>query len=239
MDNRFMPRLLSAVIRAKGQAQLTVTGFSMHPTLYEGDLVTITACTNYETGDILVYDYKNEGILLHRLLLKGDRYYCKGDNAFRLEDIFPNSVIGKVVAVNSIPIELWPDWKIQLSYAVGREFHKCHYNIRSTVQSDIYKLYANLILKKGESQMLYQKNTQMDFIPADETSLAVFDPESGTTYFFDETGIDILNILDTPCNLDTLLEKLCQIYEASRDEIQNDVEEFLAETVQKKVVLLV
>ena len=87
--------------------------------------------------------------------------------------------------------------------------------------------------------MLYQKNTQMDFIPADETSLAVFDPESGTTYFFDETGIDILNILDTPCNLDTLLEKLCQIYEASRDEIQNDVEEFLAETVQKKVVLIV
>ena len=239
MDNRFMPKLLCAVIRAKGQAQITVTGFSMHPTLYEGDLVTITACTNYEAGDILVYDYKNEGILLHRLLLKGDRYYCKGDNALRLEDILPNSVIGKVVAVNSIPIELWPNWKLQLSYAVGQMFHKCHYDIRSTMQSDIYKLYTNLILKKGESQMLYQKNTQMDFIPADETSLAVFDPESGTTYFFDETGIDILNILDTPCNLDTLLEKLCQIYEASRDEIQNDVEEFLAETVQKKVVLIV
>ena len=39
--------------------------------------------------------------------------------------------------------------------------------------------------------MTYQKNKEMDYIFSDETSLAVFDSESGDTHFFDETGIDI------------------------------------------------
>lgn len=87
--------------------------------------------------------------------------------------------------------------------------------------------------------MLYKKNENMDYIQADETSLAVFDPESGDTHFFDETGIDILNILTQPCTLDTLLGNLCTIYQADVDGIRPDVEAFLADTVTKKVVEIV
>ena len=76
----------------------------------------------------------------------------------------------------------------------------------------------------------------MDYIQTDETSLAVFDPETGDTHFFDETGIDILNILSEPCDLDMLLSKLCEIYDVAPDDIHEDVEEFLSETVEKKVV---
>ena len=84
--------------------------------------------------------------------------------------------------------------------------------------------------------MKYQKNPNMDYIPTDETSLAVFDPESGDTHFFDETAIDILNCLDEPCDLPTLLNRLCEIYDATPDNIREDVQAFLVECVSKKVV---
>lgn len=54
----------------------------------------------YEIGSILVYLYKSEGILTHRLLqIENKRYYCKGDSSFRLEDIDYESILGKIVKV--------------------------------------------------------------------------------------------------------------------------------------------
>ena len=85
--------------------------------------------------------------------------------------------------------------------------------------------------------MKYYKNPNMDYILADETSMAVFDSDTENTYFFDETGIDILNILNDPCDLPTLLDSLCQIYDVNPSDIQKDVEEFLKDVLSKKVVL--
>lgn len=84
--------------------------------------------------------------------------------------------------------------------------------------------------------MKYKTNEAMDYIQTDETSLAVFDPETGDTHFFDETGIDILNLLKEPCDLEQLLSSLSELYNVTPDEIQADVEEFLADTTEKKVV---
>ena len=95
--------------------------------------------------------------------------------------------------------------------------------------------------------MVYRKNENMDYIQTDETSLAVFDPETGDTHFDDANlcapvkkdrivYFDILNILSEPCDLDMLLSKLCEIYDVAPDDIHEDVEEFLSETVEKKVV---
>ena len=69
--------------------------------------------------------------------------------------------------------------------------------------------------------MLYKKNEAMDYIFSDQTTLAVYDPESGDTHFFDETGIDILNLLEKPKNVDSLLAELSKIYNASPDDILN------------------
>ena len=239
MNNNLIIKILPAVLKTKGQAELTVTGTSMEPTLIEGDLITIIKCNNYTIGDILVFDYKNEGLLVHRLLKTSNRYFCKGDNSFRLEDMPAEKIIGKVTAVNGVPIAVWQKWKIDLSYAVNRSFVKSKYNITNTMQTDIYKLYSALILGKEENKMNYKKTDKMDFILSDETSLAVFDPESNNTYFFDETGIDILNCLDIPCNIEMLLDMLCNIYSASPEDIRADVEEFLADTVTKGIVEIV
>ena len=239
MNNNLIIKILPAVLKTKGQAELTVTGTSMEPTLIEGDLITIIKCNNYTIGDILVFDYKNEGLLVHRLLKTSIRYFCKGDNSFRLEDMPAEKTIGKVTAVNGVPIAVWQKWKIDLSYAVNRSFVKSKYDITNTMQTDIYKLYSALILGKEENKMNYKKTDKMDFILSDETSLAVFDPESNNTYFFDETGIDILNCLDIPCNIEMLLDMLCNIYSASPEDIRANVEEFLADTVTKGIVEIV
>ena len=78
----------------------------------------------------------------------------------------------------------------------------------------------------------------MDYISADETSLAVFDPISGDTHIFDETSVDILKCLDEPITLEILLEKLCEIYNVTPSDIRSDVEEFLSECIAKKVVIV-
>lgn len=239
MNNELVSKVLSAILKSKGQAEITVMGISMNPTLFEGDKVIIKKSNEYIIGDIIVFNYKNEGILIHRLLKYDGRYFCKGDNAFRLEDIEYNQIIGKAVLVNNTTIQPWDDWKVRLSYSLNREFVKLRYNMDKIKKSNIYRIYSVLILRKEENKMDYKKKDKMDFILSDETSLAVFDPESGNTYFFDETGIDILNCLDVPCDIQTLLEKLCNIYSVTPEDIRSDLEEFLADTVTKGIVEII
>ena len=239
MEGNLKYKLLPLLIRSKGKADITVVGVSMNPTLFEGDIITIQHCDNYEVGDIINFTYKTGELLVHRLLKKDRRYFCKGDNAFRLEDITFEQIIGKVTAVNSNPIQAWDGWKIQLSYDVNRAFIRCRYDNQKTKQTDIYKLYNNIILRKEDGKMTYKKNDKMDYIKSDETSLAVFDPESGDTHFFDETGIDILEILTEERSMEVLLSELCKIYSVTAEEIKSDVEEFLAGAVSKGIVTII
>lgn len=234
-----MCELLAAMLRSNDSAVITVEGISMLPTLQEGDTILISKSQNYELGDILVFAYPTEELLVHRLIQKTENtLYCKGDNAFRLEEVSPNQVYGKVVMVNGLEILPWPLWKVNLSYAVHCEFINCQNVISQTRQTQIYKLYNEIILiNEGAVHMTYRKNESMEFIQADASSLAVFDSESGDAHFFDETGIDILNILSTPHTLEALIGELCSIYAVKPEEIQEDVEEFVSETVSKKVVL--
>ena len=231
-----MTKLLFANLRAGRDITIKVIGVSMEPTFFEGDSVTVQRSESYNIGDILVFTYKGE-LLIHRLLkIENGRYFCKGDNAFRLEDMTIEEIAGKVILHNGQPLSPCPTHLIALSYLVNRAFRKCGYNLQKTKQSGIYRFYHQTIQKVEDNTMKYQKNPNMDYIPTDETSLAVFDPESGDTHFFDETAIDILNCLDEPCDLPTLLNRLCEIYDATPDNIREDVQAFLVECVSKKVV---
>ena len=237
MNNGLMYKLLIAQMKTFGKAEVSVIGVSMNPNLFEGDLITVSSCEEYIPGDILIFNYKQEGLLVHRLLhVKEEKYFCKGDNSFRLEDITKDQIIGKVILVDGNKLVPCTDRILQFSYLVNREFVKCRYDTAKTKQSDIYQLYQKVILGKEDDIMIYKKNETMDYIQSDETSLAVFDPDTGDTHFFDETGIDILDLLSEPRDLDSLLEKLCEIYSVTKEDIQADVEEFLADAVSKKVV---
>ena len=230
--------ILRSQLNSNRDADITVTGVSMEPLLRAGDMVTIRRTESYEVGDILVFLYKNDELLIHRLLrIKDQRYFCKGDNAFRLEDVTYEQILGKVVKINGEDVPSATSQQIELSYMVNRAFRKNGYRVDETKKSGIYRFYIKHINKEENLTMIYQKNKDMDFISADETSLAVFDADSGDTHFFDETGIDILNCLDAPITLEELLDKLCEIYDASPSDIRADVEEFIADCIVKKVVL--
>lgn len=240
MDDKLLQKVLMAQVSAGKAVEIAVTGVSMNPALYEGDSITVQKKADYEVGDILVFSYKNDELLVHRLLEKRDGlYFCKGDNAFRLEDVPLKQIVGKVTAVNGNPTPPCPQRLITLSLLVNRAFFRFRYDVEKTRQSSIYQLYEKIILGKEENAMIYQKNKDLEYIQSDETSLAVFDPETQDTHFFDEVGIDILNALEEPCELETLLQKLCTIYDASPDEIRGDVEDFLKETVSKRVVIVI
>lgn len=124
---------------------ITVNGVSMEPTLHKGDSITIEKCVDYQIGDIIVFKYKHNELLVHRIVKKDDRLYCKGDNAFRLEDIASDQIAGKVVQINRQPIRNWPLSLIDLSLKVGLVFRKQHYNIEAAKKTDIYKQYSEAI----------------------------------------------------------------------------------------------
>lgn len=239
MQPNLLHNVLYAQLKGGREVNITVSGISMEPSLYAGDVVTIRRCDSYEVGDILVFRYKNDELLIHRLLMiKNERYYCKGDNAFRLEDVTYEQIAGKVVQRNGETPDTFSQSAIILSFLVNRAFRKNAYNAETTRKSGLYRFYLQYVKKVEDKTMTYQKNEAMDYIDADQTSLAVFDPESGDTHFFDETGVDILNCLSSPCTMGALLDKLCEIYDVTPEDIRGDVEEFLAECIAKKVVIV-
>ena len=146
-----MEPVLQAILnlRKKHQftSEITVTGDSMEPFLKEADIVSIQPCGQYCPGDILIYPYKGE-LLIHRLLfVKNGKWYCKGDNAFRLEDVFLNDILGKVIAARrgDSPVSFHPknmDRFLELSAKVSAAFRKCGYDKEKTKNTEIYQAYC-------------------------------------------------------------------------------------------------
>lgn len=85
--------------------------------------------------------------------------------------------------------------------------------------------------------MKYIKNKSMDFLDIDDENLVVYDPDSGDTHYIGEPGKTILSLLEDETEFDALVSKLCELYSAADGEIEADVREFLAELVEKKVVM--
>ena len=241
MEISMQIKLLAAMKKTGKPFELTVTGFSMNPILYEKDMVSVLPSEPYNIGEILAFVYNDEELLIHRLIeIKDGMYYCKGDNALRMEKITIEQVFGKVSAVRrngqDIPLPPCTGKLIIMAKAVNNVFFKRRYNPEKTRETYMYKMYKKIFID-GEDVKMYVKNEKMDYIETDETSSAVFDPESGDTHFLDETGVDIMKILEQPYDFDALIEKICEIYEGDREEIAGDIKEFLADAVEKRIVV--
>ena len=97
---------------------VSVHGISMNPTLWQGDEVLVQRFSSYTPGDILVYDYGKEGLLIHCFLyLKHGLYHCRGDNTVRIERIAHKRIIGKVLSFSdgrplpACPEHIWKETK--------------------------------------------------------------------------------------------------------------------------------
>jgi hypothetical protein len=132
---------------------MKVEGDSMLPALKPGDLISVVHSDRISEGDILAFFYRHGEVLVHRCVkLTESKIYCKGDNAFRLEDITPDRIIGHVTAVvrdgGTLPVRGPDRTMAALSYKVGREFVRRKYDPNQTRESEIYKLYEQKYLKQ-------------------------------------------------------------------------------------------
>lgn len=140
-------KILKKSIDNNGSVNIKVDGISMYPTLKKGDIVSVSNQDKYNVGEIVVYNFYDEGVLVHRILKsQNDEYYCKGDNAYRLEHINKKDIIGKVNFINDSIVQIWPQWKIKLSYDINRIYHNSKFDIKFTKNSETFKLYQALVL---------------------------------------------------------------------------------------------
>ena len=140
-------KVLKFMLEKTGQAIIKVRGISMLPILREGDNLKIENSEKYDVGDILVYNYNGEGLLVHRFLREDGVLVCKGDNAFRFEKISQDEVIGKVTFINGEKAKKWEAWKISLSFEIGKSFSKLN-DLEGVKNSSLYSLYATLVLEE-------------------------------------------------------------------------------------------
>lgn len=130
---------------------VSVMGNSMYPAIWQDDKVFIYRKDDYDVGKILVYAYRSEQYLIHRLLrCINNRYYCKGDNSFRIEDVGKQDILGQVEFVLRndhiiIPKDVTPEF-IKSSLKIGLEFLNNGFNRDKTLNSDIFTKYKQLYL---------------------------------------------------------------------------------------------
>ncbi len=126
---------------------LTVYGTSMLPLIHEGDSISICSKDGYCVGDIIVFIYRQDRVIVHRLLkIQGDRYFCKGDNSFELEEITSEHIIGAVTLEND-PHKT--SEFVRASYRINRIFVGFEHDIGLTKQSDEYKVYYKKYLEES------------------------------------------------------------------------------------------
>ena len=118
----------------------------MKPILHEGDVVSVCRKYNYQLGDILIFVYKNNEILVHWLLkIENNQFYYKGDNSFRLENTDVEHIVGSAVVKfdgnNNSEF-------IKASLMIGKLFRQCQYNIEAIKATPEYLEYKIIIWNK-------------------------------------------------------------------------------------------
>jgi len=146
-DKALANKILQVHRLLKEPFEVTVTGRSMNPLLYDGDIITIQSQDNYNIGDVLVFNFQDKELLTHRLLLKENGvYFCKGDNVYRLEEVTVKQIIGKVIFINGKPLPPCPRKLIEMSLAVSQQFQLLGRNVKLTKETEEYKLYQKMFL---------------------------------------------------------------------------------------------
>ena len=148
MNKNIANRILKRFIDNNLIIQIRISGNSMNPILFNNETVNAKKKSNYKPGDILIFRYKHNDLLAHRLLMiKNNRYYCKGDNSFRIEDIDYDQILGVVLIDDDKHNNV--DF-INFSLKIGDLFRKCKYKTDLLVLTEEYKKYSTLYLNSSE-----------------------------------------------------------------------------------------
>jgi signal peptidase I len=89
-----------APVQVGGRAgYVIVSGISMEPTMYRGDLALLRKTNDYQVGDIVTYYQFDGSPIIHRIVaIDGDQYLLQGDNNSWIDSYHPtiDEVIGEL-----------------------------------------------------------------------------------------------------------------------------------------------
>ena len=94
--------LVADVARSFGQVRLKVTGTSMLPSVFPGDIVTVSRCSAADLipGQIVLC-FRDEALVVHRLTsVSGNRFITRGDSLCHNDRPFrEDEILGRVVCI--------------------------------------------------------------------------------------------------------------------------------------------
>lgn len=140
--------IVQALLKSK-TLEVVVMGDSMYPVIHQQDVLIVAAASVYNVGDIIVYQYEEE-MLVHRIIRKTETtYFCKGDNAFRLEKIKVTDIVGKVCKIfrsgKCIPLLSASNQFIEMSYGIHMLYLKNGFDKEIVRESEMYKAYIEYL----------------------------------------------------------------------------------------------
>lgn len=158
MDKYEQLLILKSMKKNKLSLVMTINGLSMYPMLMENDRIKVIPSLSYKIGEVVVYLYQNEEVLVHRIIHKWGSYYiCKGDNSYRLEKINCHQILGKVQTIERENKIFLIDYSKKdlgrlcfLSYRIGKIHIKNHLDVNKTKNSITYKIYKKYFLSEAD-----------------------------------------------------------------------------------------
>lgn len=97
-----LAELILLQLETSGQATLTVTGYSMRPTLHErrDSVILNLPASRQKAGDIILYLRENGQYVLHRIIETAEEgYICSGDNQVMREPVSHSQVLAVVSGI--------------------------------------------------------------------------------------------------------------------------------------------
>ena len=81
-------------------------------------------------------------------------------------------------------------------------------------------------------------NTQMQEMPLGKgEGTVMYDPDTENTHILDDVALDIINLFREAASAEEVIEKLLEIYDASREKLEKDVLEFVKEAEANRILL--
>ncbi len=149
--------VLELALYYKKPVTIVAKGDSMKPQIKDGDRIEVRQTLDYKIGDILIFRYRAT-LLVHRLVKLDWQYYCKGDNAFRIEVIPENAILGKVTCINGTEPVAWAAWMNELSLEVNRIFLLSDNDYEKTMNCSPFLFYRYTVLGFIESPIVLATN---------------------------------------------------------------------------------
>ena len=86
-----------------------------------------------------------------------------------------------------------------------------------------------------ENYIVNQRMKETDLGKGEGTVL--YDPETENTHILDDVAVDIIDLFRKEMSLDDVITELTKIYDAPKETIETDVQEFIEMAIKNQIII--